>query len=246
MAFLTTDQLRERGFRSLGRNVKISDKASIFNPELMVIGDHTRIDDFCVISGKVTLGRNVHIAVYCNIGGGTEGVSMGDFSGLAYACHVFSQSDDYSGSTLTNPTVPAKYKKEVKAAVSIGRHCIIGTGTVIFPGVAIAEGTSVGAASMVTKSTESWAVYFGVPAKRLKSRKRDLLQLEKEYLAEEANGGPSVVEIANAQGGEMMMTVKAIGRVKIDSEGFEDVEWARQAGSSPITDGMVIYAVVPS
>lgn len=186
MAFLTTEQLRDRGFKSLGRDIKISDKASIFNPELMAIGDHTRIDDFCVISGKVTLGRNVHIAIYCNIGGGTEGVTMGDFSGLAYACHVFSQSDDYSGATLTNPTVPAKYKKEIKQAVSIGRHCIIGTGTIVFPGVTIEEGTAVGAASLVTKSTLPWSVYFGVPAKRLKSRKRDLLELEQEYLADEA------------------------------------------------------------
>jgi acetyltransferase-like isoleucine patch superfamily enzyme len=40
----------------------------------------------------------------------------------------------------------------------------------------------VGAMSMVTKSTEPWSVYFGIPAKKLKSRKKDLLVLEQEYL----------------------------------------------------------------
>lgn len=186
MTFLTYEQLAQRGFKKVGQGVRISDKASIFNPESMEIGDHSRIDDFCVVSGKVTLGRNVHIAVFCNVAGGSEGVTMDDFSGLAYACHVFSQSDDYSGETLTNPTVPARYKKEIKAAVHLKRHTIIGAGSIVMPGVIIEEGTSVGAASMVTKSTQPWSIYFGIPARKLKDRKRDLLELEKRYLDDEA------------------------------------------------------------
>lgn len=151
----------------------------------MEIGDHSRIDDFCVVSGKVKIGRNVHIAVFCNIAGGTEGITFDDFAGLAYRCDIFSQSDDYTGRTLTNPTVPAAYKLEAKKAVRIGRHCIVGTGSMIFPGVTLADGCSVGAMTMVTKSTEEWGVYFGVPAKRVKNRKRDLLALEQDYLSSE-------------------------------------------------------------
>ena len=86
---------------------------------------------------------------------------------------------------MTNPTVPAQYKKERKAAIKIGRHCIIGTNSIVFPGVDLAEGCSVGAMSMVTKSTEPWSVYSGVPATKLKARKTDLLALEKEYLETE-------------------------------------------------------------
>lgn len=185
MAFLTEQQLTACGFKKLGKNVRISDKASIYNPELMEIGDHSRIDDFCVLSGRIVIGRNVHIAVYCNVAGGTEGIVFEDFSGLAYGCHVMTQTDDYTGRTLTNPTVPAKYKKESKKAVHIGRHCIVGTCSIIFPGVTLREGASVGAMSMVTKSTEAWSVYFGIPAKRLKARSKDLLALEQQYLDEE-------------------------------------------------------------
>ena len=173
------------GFKSLGTNVRISDKAAIYNPEQIQIGNNSRIDDFCVISGKVFIGRNVHIAVFCNVAGGEKGVTLEDFSGLAYGCHVFTQSDDYGGQTLTNPTVPDKYKREIKKAVVIGRHSIVGTNSLIFPGVILAEGTSVGGLSMVTTSTKEWTVYFGIPAKRLKTRKRDLLKLEEEYLADE-------------------------------------------------------------
>jgi galactoside O-acetyltransferase len=185
LAFLTEASLIALGFNRLGVNVKISDKASIYNPELMQIGDHTRIDDFCVISGKVTLGRNVNVAIFCNIGGGELGVTLEDFCGLAYGCHVFTQSDDYSGRTLTNPTVPDKYKHETKASVLIKRHSIVGTCSLIMPGVTLEEGSSIGAMSMVTKSTEPWSVYFGIPAKRLKARKRELLVLERDYLSEE-------------------------------------------------------------
>jgi acetyltransferase-like isoleucine patch superfamily enzyme len=183
MAFLSNDALNQMGFKYLGNNVKISDRAAIHNAKDISIGHNSRIDDFCVIAGKVNIGNNVHIAVFCNIAGGTEGITFDDFSGLAYGCHVFSQSDDYLGRTLTNPTVPAQFKMETKKPVHIGRHCIVGTSSLIFPGVHLAEGCSVGAMSMVTKSTEEWMIYSGVPAKKLKSRRKELLELEQQYLA---------------------------------------------------------------
>jgi len=185
MAFLSDTQLQALGFRKLGKNVKVSDRAAIYNADQIEIGDHSRIDDFCVLSGKISIGRNVHIAVFCNLAGGSEGIVLEDFSGLAYGCQVMTQTDDYTGRTMTNPTVPAQYKKESKKAVRVGRHAIVGTNSIIFPGVTLQEGTSVGAMTMVTKTTEPWSVYFGVPAKRLKARKQDLLALEKAYLEAE-------------------------------------------------------------
>jgi len=182
MAFIPQTALESMGFKYLGRNVRISDRAAIHNLDQIEIGHNSRVDDFCVISGKVKIGRNVHIAVFCNVAGGTEGVTFDDFSGLAYGCHVFSQSDDYSGRSLTNPTVPAEFKSETKKAIHIGRHCIVGTNSLIFPGVTLGEGCSVGALSMVTRSTDDWSVYSGVPARKIKDRKKDLLALEQKYL----------------------------------------------------------------
>lgn len=185
MAFLTRQELERIGFKSLGQGVQISEKASVYNCSQIEIGDYSRIDDYCVISGNVTIGRNVHLAVLCNVAGGEPGIIFEDFSGLAYACHVFTQSDDYEGYTLTNPTVPDRYKRETKKPIIIGKHSIVGANSLVFPGVVLAEGTAVGANSIVTKSTQEWSVYFGNPAKRIKARRRDLLQLEAEYLASE-------------------------------------------------------------
>lgn len=187
MSYLTQEQLTLIGFRSLGKNVRISEKASIYNPDQIDIGDNSRIDDFCVVSGRVRIGCYVHIAPHCLIAGGSQGIFFEDFSGLAYHVQVFSQSDDYSGRSLTNPTVPEKYKKETKAAVHIGRHVIIGTGSIVFPGVTLGEGCSVGAMSLINKSTNPWGIYIGNPARRIKERRKDLLVLESQFLEEHNN-----------------------------------------------------------
>ena len=187
MPYLSEDGLRGIGFKRLGRGVKISDKTCIYNPELMDIDDHSRIDDLCIISGRVKCGRNVHIAVMCNIAGGQPGIILESFVGISYGVHIFSQSDDYSGTALTGPTIPVAYKKEYKAQVIIRRHSIVGSASIIMPGVVLEEGTSVGAMSLVTKSTEPWSIYVGIPARRIKARKRDLLKLESAYLQEQAD-----------------------------------------------------------
>lgn len=187
MAYLSCEQLDNMEFKFLGQNVKISDKASIYDPQKVSIGDNSRIDDFCILSGTVKIGRHVHIAPYCLIAGGEEGIEMSDFSGCAYHVQIFTQSDDYSGRTMTNPTVPSQYKKEYKKRITIGKHVIIGASSIVFPNVHLAEGCSVGAMSLVHKSTKPWGIYLGNPAKRIKERKRDLLILEQQFTKEHSN-----------------------------------------------------------
>ena len=162
VAYYTRDVLESMGFMSLGRNVKISDKASIYDFDKLEIGNNSRIDDFCVVSGKIKIGRNVHVAAFCLLAGGTEGIILEDFSGLAYQVQVFTQSDDYSGKTLTNPTVPDKYKSETRQKIVVRKHSIVGAGSIVMLGVILAEGTSVGVSSLIRKSTEEWSIYLGI------------------------------------------------------------------------------------
>lgn len=184
MAYYERAHLEEMGFRHLGKNVKISDKASIYNADQIVIGDESRIDDFCVISGLVEIGDFCHITSMCLVAGGKPGVFLSDFCTLAYGVKVFAQSDDYSGETLTNSLIPRKFKREIFLPVRLGRHVIIGAGTTIFPGTDVEEGCAIGAMSLVTKSTRPWGVYAGCPARRIKDRKKALLELEAKFLDE--------------------------------------------------------------
>ncbi len=185
MAFLTPAALAAMDFASLGENVLISDKASIYGAERITIGSHVRIDDFCVISagaGGILMGNYIHIAPAANIVGAAA-ITFDDFSGLSGRVSVYSSSDDYSGATMTNPTVPDRFKAVRDRPVHIGRHVIVGCGSVILPGTHLHEGCAVNALSLVTGKWPPFTIVGGVPAKRLKDRKQDLLELERQFLA---------------------------------------------------------------
>ena len=188
MAFLKQSDLQALGLKKIGKNVKISEKASIYNPDSIEIGDNSRIDDFSVLSGNIYIGSFCHITPMCLIAGGVPGITLCDFTTLAYGVKIFSQSDYYSGQTMTNSTVPKKFKAETFKSVTLGRHVIIGAGSIIMPGVSIAEGCSVGAMSLINQSTLPWGIYVGVPGRRLKDRGKNILKLEKILLEEYHTG----------------------------------------------------------
>lgn len=180
MAFLTEKQLNEMGFAALGSNVLISDKASIYGGHRIKIGNNVRIDDFCVLSageGGIEIGNYIHIAVYSSLIGSGK-IALSDFVNISSKVAIYSSNDDYSGKFMTNPMVPAEYTSVTHADVNLGKHVIIGSGSVVLPGVTLHEGVAVGALSMVTKDCEAFGVYIGAPAKKIKNRKQDLLDIE--------------------------------------------------------------------
>lgn len=182
--FYSEAELNTFKFKKIGKNVKIKNNVNIFFVENISIGDNVRIDDNVVIVASkedVIFGSNIHIAANCYIAG-SAGLQMSDFSSLAPGVMIFTGSDDYTGIKMTNPTVDKKFIGGPSGLVKIGRHVIIGAGTVILPKVKIEEGASIGAMSLVNRDLLPWMVYFGIPVKRLKSRSKKLLELEKEYL----------------------------------------------------------------
>ncbi len=186
--FYDETELKTLGLKCYGKNVLISRNALLYHPSLLEIGDNVRIDDFTTISGKAVLGSYIHIAQFCGLYGGTEGIYMEDFSGLSSRVVIYATSNDYSGNSMTNPMVPEKYKQTDKnAAVQLKKHVIIGCVSVILPGVTIGEGSSVGAMSLCNRSLAPWGVYAGIPARKIKDRSKKLQDLEAEFLAEQAN-----------------------------------------------------------
>lgn len=178
-SFYSEDELKSMGFRSYGENVLISRKASLYSVEKISIGNNVRIDDFCILSGSISLGNYIHVAAYTALYGGNEGIVMGDYSNLSSRCAIYALSDDYSGEYMTNPMVPAEYTGVVEQKVVFGKHVIIGTGSTVLPGVCLNEGVAVGSMSLVKESLAEWGIYAGVPCKFIKKRKRDLLCKEK-------------------------------------------------------------------
>ncbi|MDD3082067.1 MAG: acyltransferase [Desulfobacterales bacterium] len=182
MSWLSVQQIHEIGFGRVGCNVMISDSARFYNPMNIRMGNHVRIDDFCVISageGGVDIGDHIHIAVFSSIQGAGR-VSLSDFCNLSSRVSVYSSNDDYSGDSMTNPTVPDRFKNVKHADVFLGKHVIVGSNSVILPGVVIGQGAAIGALSLVNSDCDSFCVYAGVPAKKIKTRSSRLLDLENE------------------------------------------------------------------
>lgn len=184
-SFYDEDELKEIGFKKIGKNVRISRKASIYLPEEMEIGNNVRIDDFCILSGKIKIGNYVHIAAGCYLFAGNAGITLMDFAGLSSRCTIYAITEDYSGEFLTNPTIPIKYRNVISAPVTLEKHVIVGTGSTILPGVTIGEGSAIGAMSLVTKSIGKWKIAFGIPAKEVKERSKNLLKFEEQLMKEE-------------------------------------------------------------
>lgn len=86
---------------------------------------------------------------------------------------------------MTNPTVLSKYTDMHHAAVSLGRHEIVGTGTVMLPGTILEEDVAVGALSLVKDRYRKFWIYFSVSANRVSERKRNLLALENQLIVSE-------------------------------------------------------------
>lgn len=60
--------------------------------------------------------------------------------------------------------------ESVYAEVRIGDHVWLGPRAVILPGVTLGEGSVAAAGAVVTKDTDAWGVYAGVPAQCIKWR----------------------------------------------------------------------------
>jgi acetyltransferase-like isoleucine patch superfamily enzyme len=180
--YLTETELKDHGFRRLGKNVRIHNRASVYGTENVSIGDNVRIDDFSIIiaTGQVEIGSYVSIPNFCYLGA-TFGVVLEDFVTLAPGVKIFTASDDYSGERLTGPVVPRELTGGKSGRVILRRHVIIGAASVILPACTIEEGCSVGALSLVVRSLEPWGVYAGIPVTRLKERSKKLLGLEKSF-----------------------------------------------------------------
>ncbi len=183
-SFLGREELELLGFAAVGEDVLISRKTSIYAPELIRIGNHVRIDDFTFLSGDITLCNHIHIAPFCMLigGSGGAGIVMRDYSGLSGRVTVYSISDDYSGEYMTNPTIPCEYLNVLQGRVTIHKYAIIGTSSVLLPGVEIGEGAAVGAMSLVSRSLPEWKICGGSPARPLKDRSRRLRDLERQFL----------------------------------------------------------------
>ncbi len=178
-SFYSEEELKAIPFKSIGKNVLISRKASIYSPGGISIGDHVRIDDFCILSGSITMGSYIHISAYTALYG-KYGIILEDYSTISARVLIYSQNDDYSGEFMTNPLIPDHLTHVTGGPVKFEKYSIIGAGSMVLPSVTVGEGSVIGAMSLVTKDIKAWTINFGIPAEYKKDRKQHIKLLVKK------------------------------------------------------------------
>jgi len=154
-------------------DVRISEAAVINHPDRVRIGKHVSIDMGVYISTAAKIGDYVHIAPHvCIIGGKSALLSMADFTNIAAGSVLVVVGDDFTDGML-NPIVPVKYRRLIGGVITMERFCAISVNCTVLPNVHMAEGSVLGANSLLIKSTEPWGIYVGSPAKRIGTRKKE-------------------------------------------------------------------------
>lgn len=175
-SFYSQEELSQIGLKSFGNNVLISRYARIYSPHKISIGDNVRIDDFCILSGDITLGSHIHISPYVALYGAL-GIEFEDYTGISAHSVVYSAMDDFSGNYLVGSVHPEELTNVTGGKVIVKQFSQIGVNCVVFPNLTIEEGVAIGACSLVVKNLASWGIYVGTPVKRIKDRNRNMIKL---------------------------------------------------------------------
>lgn len=148
----------------------VHEPAVLLRPELIEIGEGTRIDALTKIEGGlgVRIGRWVHVASFCHVNAGGGEVVIGDGVGFASGVVVCGGVQGLEGE-YRSPVAPegtASPSKRLRTVIEDGA-CIFAK-AVICPGVTVGARAVVAAGAVVTKDVGPGELWAGVPARRVR------------------------------------------------------------------------------
>ena len=185
--------------KHVGRGVTFGRGVRISGPKWMSIGDNSWIDDDVILSagpaneqgrvlirkpneffghdeGILFIGMNCHIAPQVTIQA-HGGVSIGNDSGVASGCRIYSLSHHYRNagdpkdSRLYSftPRAAPESQSLILSPVVMEDNSALATNSVVLPGATIGKGTWVGCLSLVIGSLPPGVQASGQPAKPKKA-----------------------------------------------------------------------------
>ena len=171
---------------NVGSDVIIHPWTQISRPELCTIGNHVAIDMGFVCTTQLTIGNYVHISPHVAvIGGKTASLTVKNFCFISVGAKLICASELFQGDGLIGPVIPEQYKDTVdNRPIILEDFSGVCANSVVLPGVTMAEGSILGANSLLKTSTEPWTIYVGSPARPIKLRKKETMQ---QYAAELTN-----------------------------------------------------------
>jgi acetyltransferase-like isoleucine patch superfamily enzyme len=120
----------------------------------------------------LTIGDYVHISPNVAVIGGRKTVlTVEDFCFISVGSQMICGSELFQGAGLIGPLIPEEYvDQQDLRPITLERFSGACANSVIMPGVVLAQGSVLGANSLLKTSTEPWTIYAGNPARPVKSR----------------------------------------------------------------------------
>ncbi len=168
------EQYDAKLLKSCGEDLFISHNVEIRRPHLVEVGSHIAIDSgfYCTVSALI--GDYIHIGPYVSVIGGAKAfLQLIGFNTIGAGSRILCASDEFLGAGLVGISPPEYRDNIIYAPVILKMFASVGTNVVIHPGATLAEGSVVGSCSLITKDTEPWTIYHGIPARPVKARPKD-------------------------------------------------------------------------
>ena len=158
----------------LGKNCILEIGMKIVGAKNISISEYTWIDSYTSINalfGPVTIGKRVHIAPFTIIGAGKEGLEIKDYVAIGAGCRIYGHSEiQKDGKRMSGPMIPWRYKAYHSGPVILEKDSVLGTNSVVLPGVTIGEGAVVCPGSVITKDIPPWVIAAGIPTRFIGKR----------------------------------------------------------------------------
>lgn len=160
--------------KKIGKGVIIDVGVNFSHPWNISIDDYSWIDSYVQITSPYTyvkIGKRVHIGPFSTLGG-RESIEIQDFVGISSHVSIFTGSAaPVRGKRMSGPMLPMKDQAYYNAPVILEKDSVIGSKSVILPGVIMKKGSVLGALTLIDRNTIEYGIYKGNPA-ILKNRRR--------------------------------------------------------------------------
>jgi galactoside O-acetyltransferase len=153
------------------------------NPKQVFLGDNVRIDPFTLITTALEVENYVQICSHSVLGGGSKHkIKIGNWCFIGYGSKLFCASEDYSGQ---HGPVNEYWgnNKIYRGDITFNDYSGIASDVMVFPGVTMPIGCTVGAKSLVYTKNEltEWSIWLGNPLKFHKERnKQNIIDLSRD------------------------------------------------------------------
>jgi len=173
-AIIKKKLLTSFNYLKFGKNIIVDPSARI-SPKAIIKVEYggsitianCAVDEFVIIK---SYGGNIKIEENCSIGPfcvlyGHGGLYIGKHVGIAAHCVIIPSNHNFA--EMNRDILD---QGETSRGIIIEDDVWIGSGVKILDGVCIRKGCVIGAGTVVTKSTEPYGVYVGVPSRKIHSR----------------------------------------------------------------------------